>query len=83
VGRGGLEEKDQAVLHHPEQNYKIFYWLLTVPVVKDFISQGKDRLLLQPNYDVQETVLQVEIITHVCMNRELEKEKWKTPQTSF
>ena len=66
-----------------EQKYKIFYWLLTVPVVKDFISKGKDGLLLQPNYDVQETVLQVEIITHVCMHRELEKRKVEETADEF
>jgi hypothetical protein len=58
-----------------EEKYKVFYWLLTVPVVKDFVSKSTDGLLMQPNYDVHETVLQVEIITHVCVNHELEKRK--------
>lgn len=56
-----------------EDKYSVFFWLLTIPVTKNFILN--DDLLLQPKYEVQETVLQVEIMTHVYMHPELDKIK--------
>jgi len=44
-----------------------------VDVSKDFISKNKNSLVLQPKYDVLETVTQVEILIQVFMHPELDK----------
>ncbi|CAB3359519.1 Hypothetical predicted protein [Cloeon dipterum] len=56
-----------------EEQYKVFCWLPTVDIVKDFIC--KENLLLEPKYDVQETVTQVAILTFIYLNEGMSKEK--------